>query len=360
MSSERGKGLVNVLSAEKRLRVLAALVQGNTVLGISEQTGVHQRTIAKFALKIGQGCQRLHDRIVRDLHCYSVQCDEIWSYVGKKQARILPTDPAEWGEAYTFVGLDTASRLAIAFRVGRRDQETTNAFIKDLRARLLVAAQITSDGFQPYIVPIGEQFGPAIPYAQTIKNYTRGGRRDDDHRYEPPRDPFITKKAIFGSPDLDQASTAYIERQNGTMRHRVGRIRRLSYAFSRKLEHHKAAVALGYTAYNFCHVVRTLRVTPAMQAGLTDHVWDLAELMAAALSEAPGEPLDPKPLRHREPEGPSRELPSGRGFLRIIDGGKTRPGLASAPGAPKLTGPVPIKLAPKKGEQLSLFPGDES
>ncbi|XXU99598.1 transposase [Sorangium sp. So ce1153] len=255
--------------------------------------------------------------MVRDLRCSAIQVDEIWSYVGKKQARVNENDPPGTGEAYTFVALDVNSRLAISVYVGKRDEASTQAFIKDLRSRLVVMPAMTSDGFAPYVSAIGANFGASIDYAQCKKNYTQQGRRDD-HRYEPPRDPFITKKVIYGAPDLEKASTSYVERQNLTMRHQIGRIRRLCLAFSKKIENHKAAVALAYCHYNFCHVVKTLRVTPAMQAGITDHIWSLDEFMEAILNEPEGGKPTPKPLAVRQPEGPARELPGGRGWLRLV------------------------------------------
>ncbi len=319
--------MANVLPDEKRLRVLAALVDGNSVRATERMTEVNLRTILRFGVLLGEGAQRLHDRMVRDLACSMVEVDEIWSYVGKKQARVDPlVDGPNVGEAYTFVALDTSSRLAISFHVGKRDHESTDTFIADLRARLVVMPAMTSDGFVPYIPAIGASFGPSVDYAQTVKNYRSGGNRGPDHRYEPARDPFITKRAVYGSPNLARATTAHIERNNGTTRHVNGRIRRLCYAFSKKLENHRAAVALSYVHYNFCHVVKTLRVTPAMAAGITDHVWTLAEFMEALLDTAPADRLIARPLAHRAPEGPSRELPGARGFLRVVGGGKRRDG----------------------------------
>jgi hypothetical protein len=144
------------------------------------------------------------------------------------------------------------------------------------------------------------------------------------------------------TPDLDRASTAYIERNNGTMRHHIGRMRRLCYAFSKKLENHKAAVALCYAHYNFCHVVKTLRVTPAMAAGVTDHVWDLVEFMTEVLRDAPSEKPVAQRLVHPAPAGPARELPSGRGWLRLVDSGKGGP----APAAPRVHVTVPVASGP--------------
>ncbi|XXR71589.1 transposase [Sorangium sp. So ce388] len=308
----------NVLPFEKRLRVLSALVDGNSERGVERMTGASLKTIRKFALQCGAGAQRLHDRVVRDLRCSAIQVDEIWSFIKKKQARVTENDPPEVGEAYTFVAIDANSRLVVSFLVGRRDEASTQAFIRDLRSRLVVMPAMTSDGFAPYISAIGQNFGASVDYAQTVKNYTKRSRRDDDHRYEPPRDPFITKTTVYGAPDLSKASTAYVERQNLTMRHQIGRIRRLCLAFSKKLENHKAAVSLAYCHYNFCHVVKTLRVTPAMQAGITGRIWSLDEFMEAILNEPDGGKPEPKPLAVRQPEGPARELPNGRGWLRLV------------------------------------------
>ena len=338
LSFGEGKARVSVLSTEQRLRILAALVDGNSERAVERMVDVERKTIRRFALSLGAGAQRLHDRIVRDLSCSMIQVDEIWSYVQKKQARVDPLkDGPDVGEAYTFVALDASSRMVISFYVGKRDQVSTDIFIADVRARLVVMPAMTSDGFAPYIKAIGASFGPSIDYAQTIKNYRSGGRRED-YRYEPPRDPFITKKTIYGTPDLDHASTAYVERNNGTMRHHIGRTRRLCYAFSKKIENHRAAIALNYAWYNLGHVVKTLRVTPAMAAGVTDHVWSLAEFMDAVLAAAPVAKPVAGPLAHRAPEGPARELPNGRGFLRVVGGG-------SSPAKPS-PAPVPPPVAP--------------
>ena len=360
----KGKGPVaNVLPAEKRLRVLAALVDGNSVRATERMTGVHQRTIRRFALALGQGAERLHNRMVRDLRCILVQVDEIWGYVQKKQARVTPADPPDVGEAYTFVAVDTLSRLVITYRVGKRDQETTDAFIKDLRARVAVMPQLTSDGFAPYISAVGESFGKSIDYMQTVKNYRSGsrGRRDDDHRYEPPRDPFITKSVVYGAPDPAKASTSYVERLNGTTRHQNGRMRRLCLAFSKRIEHHRASVALVYAYYNLCHIVKTLRVTPAMQAGITDHVWSLDELLETLTAEEEAPAPEAQPLTHREPPTPARALPNNRGFLRLVT--EPTPALKQRrkseppppPASPVQAVPPPPPEPPRGPVQLSLF-----
>jgi IS1 family transposase len=347
---------VNVLPTEKRLRVFAALVDGNSTRAVERMTDVHQRTIRRFGLTLGAGAERFHNARVRDLRSSLIAVDEIWSYVQKKQARVTPDDAPGVGEAYTFVGIDTLSRLAISWCVGKRTQETANAFMSDLRSRLAVMPQITSDGFAPYVAAVGAEFGPSVDFAQTVKNYRSSGRRDD-HRYEPPRGiDFITKRAVYGAPNMDVASTALVERLNGTTRHFVGRMRRLSYAFSKTIEGHKAAMALHYTHYNWCHVVKTLRVTPAMQAGLTDHVWDLEEMMEALLLAPPCERPEKAPLEHRAPDTTSRALPNGRGFLRLVGSGKgPSPEGPTTPLAPMPAAPLAASAGEEPSQQLDLL-----
>jgi len=339
--------MANVLDSEKRLCVLAALVEGNSERATERMTSVNRETVGRLSLAFGQGAQWLHNTLARRLACSLVQVDEVWSYVQKKQARVTSADLPGVGEAYTFTAMETNSRFIITWHVGKRDEASTRIFMDDVRARLIVMPAMTSDGFAPYVTAIGASFGPSIDYAQTIKNYTRRGRSDGqhgDHRYEPPRDPFITKKSVFGAPNLATASTAYVERNNGTMRHHIGRMRRLVLAFSKKLPNHRAAVALCYAHYNLCHIVSTLRVTPAMAAGVTDHVWTLEEFMNAILSAPATETPEKETLAPRVPETTSRELPSGRGFLRVVQGGKAAP-VAPAPVPPPAT-PIAASVAP--------------
>ncbi len=213
---------------------------------------------------------------------------------------------------------------------------------------------MTSDGFAPYVSAIERTFGRAVSYAQTVKNYTKGGRQDD-HRYEPPREPFMTKHVVFGAPDLDAATTAHIERNNGTMRHFIGRMRRLVYAFSKSPEHHRAAVSLAYCYYNLCWIPRTMRQTPAMAIGVQSHPWDVAELLDALLSVPETVAPVVQALTFRKPEGAARELPNGRGFLRLVqgDGASAAPSPAPAPPAAPVVAPVEPSADPTG--QLDLF-----
>jgi IS1 family transposase len=352
--------MANVLSDEKRLRVLAALVDGNSERATARIADVEANTVSRFVLRFGERCGWLHNRLVRGLSCSLVELDEQWSYIKKKQARVTEEDGPEVGEAWTWVAVDPTSQLTIAFNVGKRTEDDAKALVADLRARLVLMPRLlTSDGLAAYVEPIWASFGPAVTYGQVIKNYRKGASRGPDHRYEPPRDPFLTKKAVYGTPDLGGATTAHVERNNLTTRHFNGRMRRLCLAFSKKLENHKAAMALGYTYRNFCWVPRNLRITPAMAAGITDHVWDLAEFMEAALSAAPCEPPAAAPLAILAPPTTARELPNGRGFLRVVPSGSgpppAPPSTSSPVVAPVVGPPAVAAAAPAPPEQLDLL-----
>jgi IS1 family transposase len=344
--------VANVLPLAKRVEVIAHLVEGAGIRPTSRLTGVCKQAITALLVSVGAGCDRIHDRLVRDVEARDIQCDEIWSYVRKKQARVTAEDPPEWGDAYTFVAIARVSKLVISYRVGKRDEANTQAFVADLRARLVVVPQLATDGWQPYPAAIATNFAGAVDYAVVQKNYRKGRRSDgqpSDHRYEPPRDPFITRIPVSGAPDMTRASTSHVERQNLTMRMQIRRLTRLCNGFSKKVENHQAAIALHFAYYNFCRVHEALRVTPAMEAGIADHVWTIEEMVALALTEHQSEPPRPRPLRlPDERDGavtaPARPLPNGRGFLRLV-----------------ATSSTPQKPEPPGGahrRQLTLFPDD--
>jgi IS1 family transposase len=350
----------NVIAPEKRLAILAGLCDGNSETGVAREAMVNRETVGRHALMFGAAAQHLHNSMAFDLVSPKIEQDEVWSYCGKKQARVTPAEHAAGlGEAYTFVSLGMPSRYVIAWRVGKRDQETAMAFEADTRARVVLMPAIATDGFNAYPLAIGTHFGPGVDYAALKKHYTKGGRRDDDHRYEPPRDPFVTKRAVFGAPDLDASTTAHIERHNGTMRHFIGRMRRLVYAFSKSPEHHKAAIALAYTYYNLCWIPRTMRITPAMAIGVTSHPWDLPEFLDALMTVQPHATPQKKPLTIPVPATASRPLPNGRGFIRLVTSGgaPVSPSPATPPGAPAapVAPPVPVQPSADPSGQLDLL-----
>ncbi|WP_437653084.1 IS1 family transposase [Sorangium sp. So ce1182] len=329
------------LSLETRVRIVSALVEGNSIRAAARMVDVDKGTVMSLALRVGEGCVRLHNRKVRSLAAHVIQMDEQWSFVQKKQARVSKDEPAEHGDAYLYVALDANTKLAISYHVGKRDAANTEAFIADLRAWLTVVPHITSDGWQPYIAAVGAHFPSGVDFGQCQKNYRGGPQRSPDHRYEPSRDVFVTKTPVFGVPRDELMSTSYVERFNLQTRHTVGRTRRLCLAFSKPLRGHRAAIGLGIAAYNWVRVHDTLGATPAVAAGLAERSWTLAELVTAALAEEETAPPVAQPLKMQPRPGeaptPARERPAGRGWLRLVSGGSA----PSAPAAPQPPSPVP-------------------
>lgn len=333
--------MANVLPAERRLEVLAALVNGTSIRAASRMTGVHQDTIGRFGQVIGEGCARLHDRLVRDLACALVDLDEQHSWCRKRQNKVdaAKDDASSVGEQWTWAAICRTSKLIIAWHVGKRDQQSADALVEDVRARLTVMPQITTDGLGLYAQPIAANFGRAVPYGQMIKNFTaRPGKPGTSEKFAVERGvDFIKKRTIYGTPDHEKTTTYAIERSNLTARQWNARLRRRTLSFSKKFSRHCAAVALHFVYVNLCHIPRNMRVTPAMAVGITDRVWSLQELMDAALAEPAGEKPKPQPLAIPKPEGTARALPAGRGWLRVLPGG-------SAPSAPST--PLPPPVAP--------------
>lgn len=339
----RLRGGMSVLSLETRVRVASCLVDGTSIRATERITGAHRDTIMRFGLALGEGCARLHDVLVRDVHVRLIQCDEAWTFCRKKQARVAPGEPSEWGSQYVYIALDVPSRMILSYRSGKRDAVTTRAFAADLRARTVGRPQISTDAFGPYKDAIWHAFGYDVDYGQIQKDFHKGGRKDDDYRYEPPRDPVIAKVRIAGNPDEKDISTSYIERQNMQLRSCIKRMSRLTNAYSKKKRNLDAAVALHVFWYNYGTIHGTLRTTPAMAAGLTRHVWTLEETIAEAMAiadEPAPPPLGPPPRVAPLPETPWRKpeqlglfdpppagpttaktSPDTRGHLRLIKGG---------------------------------------
>ena len=270
---------MNALRLDGRSRVIAALVEGNSIRSVERMTGIHRDTIMRLMVRVGNGCAVLMDQEMRNLNCRRLQLDELWAFVGMKQKRAaqLP-ERGEFGDAYTFVALDADTKLVPSFHVGRRTAADTAIFINDLRSRVTNRPQITTDAFTPYYDAIMRAFGNNCDYAQLIKvfasdlNIGRG-------RYSPPKMISSGKEELIGLPDERMISTSFVERQNLSVRMECRRFTRLTNAFSKKLANLKASVALHYAHYNFVRVHRTLRCTPAMAAGVTDRLWSIEELI---------------------------------------------------------------------------------
>ena len=279
--SERSFKLVaeSNVDTETLLRVVNCLVEGVSVRATERLTGIHRDTILRILQVVGDRCGWLLNERIRQVRSRRVQVDEIWTYVFKKQGH-LEDDDAEMGDQYVFVAIDADSKLAISHLVGKRDFTTAFNLIADLKSRLANRVQLTTDGFRPYLNAIEDAFGADIDYAMLVKMYGGDGQETAGPAWYGPANVIAAMPTpIMGKPDWKHISTSYIERQNLTMRMQMRRFTRLTNAFSKKLANLKAQVALHFAYYNFCRVHRTLRVTPAMEAGLATHVWSLTELL---------------------------------------------------------------------------------
>lgn len=269
---------MNRLSTEKRVRVVAALVEGTSINSIVRMTGVAKHTILNLLEDLGCACAAYHHRNVRGIRVRRLQCDEIWQFVGAKNKNATPEQKAAgWGDAWTWVGLDADTKLCVSYLVGGRDTGWATDFMLDCAYRIVSRPQITTDAHKPYLKAVEEAFGGDADYAQLHKVY--GASNEPEHRYSPATCIGCDMKTVSGVPDPDHVSTSFVERQNLTMRMSMRRFTRLTNGFSKKIENHGHAVALHFMHYNFCRVHKTLRVTPAMEAGLTDHVWTPEELV---------------------------------------------------------------------------------
>jgi IS1 family transposase len=269
---------MNKLPVEKQAVAVSALVEGSSIRSVERMTGIHRDTIMRLMVRTGQNCQELMDSSMRNLQCENLQVDEIWCYVGKKQRHIQITDDLnELGDQWVWVALDADSKLIPSFLVGKRSIQNAYAFIQDLSERLDNRVQISSDSLKAYADAIEQAFGMEVDYGQIVKSYE--AEPVGAGRYSPPHVVSATRTVIAGNPDVRKISTSYVERSNLTMRMQMRRLTRLTNAFSKKLENLKAAVALHFAHYNYVRVHSSLRVTPAMAAGITDHIWSVEDLI---------------------------------------------------------------------------------
>jgi len=273
---------MNRLSTAERAMVVSVLVEGNSLRGTARITDVARMTIEKLLRDLGAACAIHHDQTVRNLSCKRVQCDEIWSFIGAKQKNVTEEQMAQgWGDAWTWTGIDADTKLMVSYKVGPRTGAMAYEFMQDLAARLNRHTQLTTDGLHWYIDAVEEAFGSDIDFAMLDKHYGSAALGvSAATRYSPSRFTGAQRKTISGRPDPKHISTSYVERSNLTMRMHMRRFTRLTNGFSKKIEMHEHSVALHFAYYNFCKIHQTLRVTPAMEAGVADHVWDLEEVIA--------------------------------------------------------------------------------
>ncbi len=271
---------MNQLATADRVQIVSALVEGCSIRSTARMTGRSKNTVVKLLADLGIACSCYQDMVMKNLPCKRLQVDEIWSFVGCKEKQKPEEEKGTLGrgDVWTWTAICAETKLVPSWHVGLRDTESATIFMKDLASRLANRVQLTSDGLKSYIAAVDEAFGIEVDYAQLVKQYGHG-ESEGPSRYSPAECIGCKKDWINGSPDNEHVSTSYVERQNLTMRMRMRRFTRLTNAFSKKLENHEHAIALHFMHYNFCRVHQTLRSTPAMKAGVTDHLWTLEEMV---------------------------------------------------------------------------------
>jgi IS1 family transposase len=278
---------MNRLSFEKRVQVASALVEGCSLASTCRMTGVAKMTVLSFLALMGEACDDLQDRWMRDLPCKRVQIDEIWSFVGMKAKQVPVERYNEFGigDVWTYVAFDADTKLVPCWQLGWRDEKTTNEFVQDLSERMAGRIQLTSDGLALYQFAVDASFrargSVGVDYAMQIKKYGEQPT-EEQRRYSPGRFVGVEVKNTFGEPDAAHISTSYIERQNLNIRMFNRRMTRLTNAFSKKVENHAYQLAINFAHHNFCRIPRTTRATPAMLSDIVSEVWNVADLVKVA------------------------------------------------------------------------------
>lgn len=272
--------IMNRLSMAKRAQIVAALVEGNSLRSVTRMTGVSINTVTKLLVELGTACANFHDEHVRNVTAKRIEADEVWTFCYARRENVPEDKKGElgYGDVWTWVGIDADSKLVLSWTVGRRNAETGYEFMHDLADRLANRVQLTTDGLHAYLVAVESAFGNDIDYARLIKVY--GSDPNSERRYAPPVVIESKVQIVSGNPDYSHISTSYIERQNLQMRMSMRRFTRLTNGHSKKVENHEHALALHYVHYNFARPQKALGGTPAMHAGLADHVWSVEEIIA--------------------------------------------------------------------------------
>ena len=274
---------MNKLSADLQATVIGSLVEGTSIRSVERMTGIHRDTIMRLMVRIGGACGTYLDANMRGLTCKRLELDEIWCFVGKKQRHVTVEDNlSEVGDFWTWVAIDAETKLIPSYRVGKRDLETGKAFVGDLASRLTNRVQISSDGLKAYVEAVEASFGADVDYAQIVKSYE--AESIGPGRYSPPKVVSAEKTLIVGNPDKGMVSTSFVERQNLTMRMQMRRFTRLTNGFSKKVDNLRSAVGLHFAWYNYVRPHATLKTTPAVAAGISDHKWSIHELVDMANS----------------------------------------------------------------------------
>jgi len=274
---------MNKLPVAKRVQILAMLCEGSSMRSISRVCDVSINTVAKLLVSAGEVCAAYHDQYVRGVKCQRVQCDEVWSFCYSKQRNVkgAKAAPHGAGDVWTWTALDADSKLIVSWTVGARDIDSAFAVMEDLYSRVDGKMQMTTDGLRLYLDAVQESFGAGgVDYAQLIKIFGESPGKGQERRYSPGECIGIKKVTIEGNPDPQHVSTSFVERQNLNMRMGMRRFTRLTNAFSKKIDNHCHALALYFVFYNFARIHKTLKVSPAMAAGVTDRLWSMEDIVA--------------------------------------------------------------------------------
>lgn len=270
---------MNQVDRARRVQVIKCLCDGMSVRGTVRITGVAKNTVTKILVDMGCACASFHDVHVRNLRVRRLQADEIWSFIGAKAKNVSKEKEQDgWGDVWTWTAIDADTKLCVTYYVGDRGKHSAWNFMRDAAKRIIGKPQITTDAHKPYLSAVEAAFGGDADYAMLHKIYGHSG--EPETRYSPGTCIGCDMKTVSGVPDPKHVSTSFVERQNLTMRMSMRRFTRLTNAFSKKVENHGHAIALYFMYYNFCRVHSSLRVTPAMEAGLSNHVWSIEELVA--------------------------------------------------------------------------------
>jgi IS1 family transposase len=276
---------VNKLPIAKKVQIINMLVEGMSLRAASRIADVSINTVTKLLVDTGKACQAFHDETVHSLNSTRIEADEIWSFVYAKQKNVadMVSDVEGAGDVWTWTAIDADSKMIVSYFVGDRDAQAAYAFMCDVKSRLNNRVQLTTDGHKAYLNAIPDAFGSKIDYAMLIKIYGEpAGSNQTERKYSPGDCTGFDKKRIIGKPVAENVSTSYVERQNLTMRMHMRRFTRLTNAFSKKLENHCYAIALHFVYYNFGKIHKTLRVTPAMEAGLSKDVMSIEDIVRLA------------------------------------------------------------------------------
>jgi IS1 family transposase len=295
---------MNKLPTAKRVQILSMLCEGSSMRSIARVVDVSPNTVDKLLIEAGQACIAIHEKNVRNVKAKRVQCDEIWSFVYSKQKNVATAKRQDmaYGDVWTWTAIEADSKLLISYMVGERDSEFAMALMDDLRQRIVNRVQLTTDGHRAYLEAVEEAFGDDIDYAQLVKLYGAAPETFKG-RYSPAECIGARKEPVTGNPDKAHVSTSYVERANLTMRMAMRRFTRLTNALSKKFENHCHMVALYSVWYNFVKMHKTLKMTPALAAGVTDRLWSMEDVVAEmdAMAEPP-KPRGPYKKRNAQPE----------------------------------------------------------